>query len=81
MKQKNGEIIEFKGIGTIQTVYDEEGQKAYRYQHYFFGEFFDEDTLKGAREMLDYDQEQAGKIRLAINVLTCRGYKVYKEIA
>jgi hypothetical protein len=31
--------------------------------------------------MLDYDQEQAQKIRNAISVLTVRGYKVYKEIA
>ena len=81
MKQKNGEIIEFKGIGTIQTVYDEEGQKAYRYQHYFFGEFFDEDTLKGAREMLEYDERKAQEIRTAISTLSARGYKVYKEIA
>ena len=78
---KVGEIVEYKGIGTIQMVLDEDGRKCYNYTHYFFGQTSTEDTIKGAREMLDYDQEQAGKIRLAINVLTCRGYKVYKEIA
>ena len=78
---KANEIVEYKGIGTIQCVLDEDGKKCYNYTHYFFGETTTEDTIKGAREMLDYDQEQAVKIRNAISVLSVRGYKVYKEIA
>ena len=78
---KVNEIQEYKGTGTIQCVLDDEGRKCYNHTHYFFGETSTEDTIKGAREMLEYDQEQAVKIRQAISVLSCRGYKVYKEIA
>jgi hypothetical protein len=78
---KVNEIQIYKNIGTIQCVLDEDGRKCYNYTHYFFGETTTEDTIKGAREMLDYDQEQAQKIRNAISVLSVRGYKVYKEIA
>jgi len=77
---KVNEIQEYKGMGTIQCVLDDEGRKCYNYTHYFFGETSTEDTIKGAREMLEYDQEQAAKIRAAINTLRVRGYKVYKEI-
>jgi hypothetical protein len=78
---KVNEIQEYKGIGTIQCVLDDEGRKCYNYTHYFFGQTTTEDTIKGAKEMLDYDQEQAAKIRAAINVLTIRGYRVFKEVA
>ena len=78
---KQGEIVDYKGIGTIQMALDEDGRKCYNYTHNFFGQTSTEDTIKGAREMLEYDQEQAQKIRQAISVLTCRGYKIYKEIA
>ncbi len=77
---KLGEIVEYKGIGTIQMIQDEEGAKAYRYSHYFFKEFSDEDTIKGAKEMLNWEDDQAREIRRAITTLQNRGYKVYKEI-
>jgi hypothetical protein len=78
---KVNEIQTYKTFGTIQCVLDEDGRKCYNYTHTFFGQTSTEDTIKGAREMLEYDQEQAVKIRQAISVLSCRGYKVYKEIA
>ena len=77
---KVNEIQTYKTFGTIQCVLDDEGRKCYNYTHTFFGETTTEDTLKAAREMLEYDQEQAQKIRAAINTLRVRGYKVYKEI-
>jgi len=78
---KVGEIVEYKGMGTIQMVLDEDGRKCYNYTHYFFGQTSTESTLKGAREMLEYDERKAQEIRTAISTLSARGYKVYKEIA
>lgn len=78
---KLNEIVDYKGIGTIQMLKDEDGKKFYRYQHYYFGEFSDEDTIKGAKEMLDWEDTKASEIRKAIYTLQTRGYKVYKEIA
>lgn len=78
---KLNEIVEYKNMGTIQMALDEDGRKCYNYMHYFFGQHSTEDTLKGAKEMLEYDQEQAVKIRAAISMLSVRGYKVYKELA
>jgi len=78
---KVNEIVEYKGIGTIQMQLDEDGKKFYRYSHYFFNDFYDEDTIKGAKEMLDFEDDKASEIRKAITTLQIRGYKVYKEIA
>ena len=77
---KQGEIQEYKGIGTIQMIV-EDGEKSYVYSHYFFGDRNTEDTIKGAKEMLEWEHGKAREIQSAISVLSSRGYKVYKEIA
>jgi hypothetical protein len=77
---KAGEIVEYKGIGTIQMIV-EDGEKSYVYSHYFFGDRNTEDTIKGAREMLDWEHGKAIEIQRAISTLQSRGYKVYKEVA
>lgn len=78
---KLNEIVHYKDMGTIQMIRNEDGEKKYVYTHKFFNQDFEEDTLKGAREMLEYDDRKAQEIRGAIYVLKARGYKVYKEIA
>ncbi len=77
---KQNEIVEYKGIGTIQMIV-EDGEKSYVYCHYFFGERNTEDTIKAAKEMLDWEHTKAQEILKAISTLQSRGYKVYKEIA
>jgi hypothetical protein len=78
---KLNEIVDYKGIGTIQMRLDEDGRKFYAYKHFFFNQSGDEDTIKGAKEMLDWEHGKAVEIQRAIATLTARGYKVYKEIA
>lgn len=78
---KLNEIQDYKNIGTIQLVLDDEGKKRYLYSHNFFNETYDEDTIKGAKEMLDYEEQQARKVREAIYTLRLKGYRVFKEIA
>jgi hypothetical protein len=78
---KLNEIVDYKGIGTIQMLKDEDGRKFYAYKHNFFNQVSDEDTIKGAKEMLEWEHTKAQEIRQAISTLTARGYKVYKEIA
>ena len=78
---KLNEIQDYKNIGTIQLVLDDDGKKQYLYSHYFFNETYDEETIKGAKEMLDYEEQQARKVREAIYTLRAKGYKVFKEIA
>ena len=78
---KLNEIQTYKNIGTIQMSLDDEGRKVYLYTHGFFNDVGDEDTIKGAREMLDYYERKAQDIRGAINILRGTGYKVFKEIA
>lgn len=78
---KQNEIVDYKGIGTIQMRLDEDGRKFYTYKHNFFNNPSDEDTIKGAKEMLEWEHGKAQEIRSAIDTLTARGYKVYKEIA
>ena len=71
----------YKGIGTIQMGKNEDSEKCYFYTHFFSGKTYEEDTLKGAREMLDYEERQAQEIRSAINILARHNYKVFKEVA
>lgn len=78
---KLNEIVDYKGIGTIQMLKDEDGRKFYAYKHNFFNQVGDEDTIKGAKEMLEWEHSKAQEIQQAISTLTARGYKVYKEIA
>ena len=59
---------------------NEDGEKCYLYTHFFDGKTFEEDTIKGAREMLDYSERKAQEIKAAIQVLNRAGYKVYKEV-
>ena len=78
---KQGEIQSYKGIGTIQMTLNEDGDKCYIYTHFFNGKSYEEDTIKGAREMLDWEEKQAQEIRGAINILSRHNYKIFKEIA
>lgn len=78
---KQGEIQGYKGIGTIQMSLNEDGEKCYVYTHFFNGRSYEEATIKGAREMLDWEEKQAQEIQAAISVLSRHNYKIYKEIA
>ena len=78
---KLNEIQLYKGIGTIQMTLNDDGEKCYLYTHNFFGQSYEENTIKGAKEMLDYNEEKAQKIRGAIRTLQGTGYKVFKELA
>ena len=71
----------YKGIGTIQMAKNEDGERCYLYTHFFTGKTYDEDTIKGAKEMLDWEEKQAVEVKAAIAVLTRKGYKVFKEVA
>lgn len=78
---KQGETQVYKGIGTIQMALNDDGDKCYLYTHFFSGKTFDEDTIKGAKEMLDYEERKAQEIKDAIRVLSRHNYKVFKEVA
>lgn len=78
---KQNETQMYKGIGTIQMGKNEDGERCYLYTHFFSGKTYDEDTIKGAKEMLDYEERQAQEIRSAINILSRHKYKVFKEVA
>jgi hypothetical protein len=79
MKQNETQI--YKGIGTIQMARNEDGERCYLYTHFFNGKTYDEDTIKGAKEMLDYEEKQAQEIRSAISILSRHNYRVFKEVA
>lgn len=78
---KLNETVIYKGIGTIQMAKNDEGDKCYIYTHFFNGKSYEEDTIKGAREMLDYEEKQAQDIQQAIRVLSRHNYRVFKEVA
>jgi hypothetical protein len=78
---KQNEIQSYKGIGTIQMSLNEDGDKCYIYTHFFSGKSYEEDTIKGAKEMLDWEEKNAQEIQTAIRVLRLHNYKIYKEIA
>lgn len=77
---KANEIQIYKGIGTIQMAKNEDGEKCYLYTHFFDGKTYEEDTIKGAREMLDWNEKRSQEIKAAIQVLDRAGYKIYKEV-
>jgi hypothetical protein len=78
---KQGETVIYKGIGTIQMSKNEDSVKCYLYTHFFDGKTYEEDTLKGAKEMLDWAEKQAVDIKQAITILSRHNYKVFKEVA
>jgi hypothetical protein len=78
---KLNEIQTYKGIGTIQMTLSDEGDKCYLYTHFFNGKTFEESTIKGAKEMLDWEEKNAQEIQNAIRVLSRHNYKIFKEIA
>jgi hypothetical protein len=78
---KLGEIQSYKGIGTIEMGRNEDGLKCYIYTHFFSGKSYEEDTIKGAKEMLDWEEKQAVDIRNAISILSRHNYKIFKEVA
>jgi len=79
MKQNETQI--YKGIGTIQMARNEDGERCYLYTHFFNGKTYDEDTVKGAKEMLDYEEKQAQEIKQAISILKRHNYSVFKQLA
>jgi len=79
MKQNETQI--YKGIGTIQMARNEDGERCYLYTHFFNGKTYDEDTIKGAKEMLDYEERQAQEIKQAISILKRHNYSVFKQLA
>jgi hypothetical protein len=78
---KLNEIQNYKNFGTIQMSKDEDGKTFYLFTHSFFNQPSDENTIKGAKEMLDYYEAKAQKIKEAIRTLQGTGYKVFKEMA
>ena len=78
---KLNDVQIYKGIGTIQMSKNDEGDRCYVYTHFFNGRSYEEDTIKGAKEMLDYEERQAQEIQQAIRILSRHQYKVYKEVA
>jgi hypothetical protein len=60
---------------------NEDGERCYLYTHFFNGKTYDEDTIKGAKEMLDYEEKQAQEIKGAISILSRHNYRVFKEVA
>ena len=78
---KQGEVQIYKGIGTIQMALNDEGEKCYVYTHFFEGKSYEEDTIKGAREMLDWEEKNAQEIQAAIRVLARHNYRVFKQVA
>jgi len=78
---KQGETQIYKGIGTITMAKNEDGRTCYLYTHFFGGKTYDDDTIKGAKEMLDYEERQVQEIKQAINILSRHNYKVFKEVA
>ena len=78
---KLNEIQMYKNIGTIQMGKDEDGVRFYAYTHFASGNTSDDDTIKGAKEMLDWEEKNYQEVKEAIRVLAGRGYKVFKEVA
>lgn len=78
---KLNETQMYKNIGTIQMSKNEDGERCYLYTHFFSGKTYDEDTIKGAKEMLDYEDRQAQEIKQAISVLQRHNYTVFKQVA
>ena len=71
----------YKGIGTIQMGKYEDGDRYYLYTHFASGNTSDDDTIKGAKEMLDWEEKNYREVQEAIRILAGRGYKVFKEVA
>ena len=78
---KHNEVQLYKGIGTITQTVDDEGLRCYIYTHFGSGQSFEESTIKGAREMLDWEEKTHQEVQAAIRVLQGRGYRVFKEVA
>lgn len=77
---KENEIQVYKNLGTIQMVLDE-GKKWYISTHRFFNEQDEAQTLKEARENLEYQEERAKEVQAAILLLKRHKYRVFKEMA
>ena len=78
---KLNEIQMYKNIGTIQMSKYEDGDRYYLYTHVASGNVYEEDTIKGAKEMLEWEEKNYQEVKEAIRVLAGRGYKVFKEVA
>ena len=78
---KLNEMQIYKNIGTIQMGKYEDGDRYYLYTHFASGNTSDDDTIKGAKEMLDWEEKNYQEVKEAIRVLAGRGYKVFREVA
>ena len=78
---KLNEIQIYKGIGSIQYINDEYEGRVYVYRHFYTGESSWDNTIKGAKEMLDWEEKEAQNVRQSIEVLTRKGYRIFKEMA
>ncbi len=77
---KQNETVTYRRLGTIRKSRDEDGEEGYWVSHYWFGNQDWADTLKEAREMLTYQEEQSIRVRDAISLLQRHNYKIFKEI-
>lgn len=77
---KENEIQVYKNLGTIQMVLDE-GKRWYISTHRFFNEQDEAQTLKEARENLEYQEARAKEVQAAISLLKRHRYRVFKEMA
>lgn len=71
----------YKGIGSIKYVNDKYEGKVYFYTHFSSGDTFWDETIEGAKEMLDHSEKRNEEIKAAVRMLQGYGYKVYKEVA
>ena len=77
---KANEIQVYKNLGTIQMVLDE-GKRWYISTHRFFNRQDEAETLKEARENLEYQEARAQEVQAAILLLKSHKYRVFKEMA
>ncbi len=74
---KVNEIQQYKNLGTIKMIIDE-GKRWYISTHHFFNHQDEEQTLKAARENLEYQELRAREVRAAIQLLKQHKYLVFK---
>lgn len=71
------EIQQYKNLGTIKMIIDE-GKRWYISTHHFFNEQDEAQTLKAARENLEYQEARAREVQAAVQLLKRHKYLVFK---
>ena len=74
---KVNEIQQYKNLGTIKMIIDE-GRRWYISTHHFFNEQDEAQSLKAARENLEYQEERAKEVQAAVQLLKRHKYLVFK---